>query len=914
MAEKNPTQKKRKHRGKAPPGPDQAVINWKEEEFQNLVRGMNFRSEWGAQYPPPGSTALDAPPGCLTAAVLRGYGLHISQINAIGLPRITHFEFVCRSYRVDPTFEMFNVFYSVSYTSGFYSFQARAGVSPVCSVPLKGIHDWKQKFFYIRRGVIPTDMLYRQVSHGIPKVDVLPNYGAQDWYRKITAKATAISQLDEMALVGAGMSLLWVPKHPLGQPAYSHKGKCMNALDPKSAGAMVEAIQADGNSTWLDQIRGRFLHPTDESLSRYADEVLGEDVWDDFVDSGREEVIILSSGSSDQNVGDLTSHCARAGTSHGGAAEPVHEVVGDEDDAEASVDPSAQLETRKKARTDRSGRREEKPESKGAGSSRKRPSTRPCLGYVVVSDTLSGLGVGEKSQQSDPDDSATLSEHMKKKALDDHKRRLDEQAAAVFAAKKAKLQKEAPPAPSESEIDLGVFSGGLGNLLEEIYAASAPLPVFKTSKKPRAADISRITPPTSPPSRTVGLTPPRDGADANVGGGEGFVEGTFEGGDATGGDVGGDAGGDKGKGVEVQMESSETTPQQTIYTRRPPGGGGATSGLVRSPHFEHNPDDSWGNPACDDLPHVPCWSLTQGSRMTDVKNCHEFFSLSLPPAERMFQKNRNRFALIDDHVSAGVHFFATSQEILREWRSMGEETLEFEKAKKSFSEEKEKFNAEKKGLQWRVAEAERKLEEQKQLNEQKQKDWESACARTNLEMQSQRDAIVRLSGEKTALAEEAQQVRVAAEKKEKEYVTRIDKLELLAQEKAAECETVQRLLDEKTAECRASELLAEEASADSRWLLSRGVPLGRYNSGRKFGYAEGRFAAANNEKDYNFELYKDDCDGAYAEKRKEFAMLDLAVVRAAGKLAHKANGVALLKKALGEDGDGAAGGAGSSHT
>ena len=87
-----------------------------------------------------------------------------------------------------------------------------------------------------------------------------------------------------------------------------------------------------------------------------------------------------------------------------------------------------------------------------------------------------------------------------------------------------------------------------------------------------------------------------------------------------------------------------------------------------------------------------------------------------------------------------------------------------------------------------------------------------------------------------------------------------------------------------------------------------------YNSGRKFGYAEGKAAAINKEKDYHFELYKEDCDGAYAEKRKEFSTLDLAVVRASGKLAHKANGVALLKKALGEDGDDAAGGAGSSHT
>ncbi|KAJ0660937.1 hypothetical protein HanOQP8_Chr14g0543171 [Helianthus annuus] len=934
MSEKNPTQKKIKHRGKAPPGPDQAVIGWKEEEFQNLVRGMNFRPEWGAQYPPPGSTALDAPPGYITlyvaffregsfrlpitkftAAVLRGYGLHISQINAIGLPHITHFEYVCRAYRIEPTFEMFNVFYSVTYTSGFYSFQARTGVAPVCSVPLKSLHDWKQNFFYIRRGVIPIEMPYRHVSQGIPKVDVVQDFAAQDWYRKITSKATVISQLDEMALVGAGMSLLWVPKHPLGQPVYSHQVgySLINVLDPKTAGTMVEAIQADGNPTWLDQIRGRFLYPTDESLNRYVAEVLGEDVLNDPVEPGREEVIVLSSESSDQNFEDLTSRCARAGTAQGDAVEPVHEVVGADDDVEVLVDPSTQLESRKKARTDRSGRREGKPEGKAAGSSR----------------------VGERSQQSDPDDSATLTEHMKKKALEDHKRKLDEQSAALLAAKKAKLHKEAPPPPPPPHLlSLRltlVFLVGVVGICWRSFMLH--LPLLLIGKKPRAVDISQITPPTSPPSGTVGLTPPRDDVDVDTRGGEGFTEGVVGAGVAPGGDGGADGGADKGKGIEVEGESSETTPQQTIYTKRPPGGGGATSGAVRSPHIERYPADSWGNPACDDLPHTPRWNLTQGSRMDDVNNCHEFFAMSLPPAERMFQKNRNRFSLLDDHVRAGVNFFATSQEILREWRSMGEETLEFEESKKSFAEEREKFNAEKKGLQWRVAEAERKLEEQKQLNDQRQKDWETACARTNVEMQSQRDAIVRLSGEKTTLAEEAQQARVTSEKKEKEYVARIDKLEVLAQQKATECEDAQRLLAEKAAEVQAAELLAEETSADTRWLLSRGVPLladrilnstelatymlelgrAKYNSGRKFGFAEGKSAVINKEKDYHFELYKEDCDGAYAAKRKEFSTLEFAVVRAAQKLSRKPDGVALLKKALGEDSD-AAGGAGPSQT
>ncbi|MFS8016342.1 hypothetical protein Hanom_Chr15g01367451 [Helianthus anomalus] len=279
----NPSQRKRKNKGRAPPSPDQAVIGWKEEEFHNLVREMGFRPEWGAQYPTSGSTAMDAPP--FTASVLRNYGLHISQINVIGLPRITHFEFVCRAHRIDPTFEIFNVFYSVSYTSGFYSFNARTGVAPVCSVPLKSLHDWKQKFFYLRRGVILVDMHYRSVSEGIPKVDVLVGFTEQGWYKKLTYKATAISQLEEMALVGAGMSLLWVPKNPLGVPVYGYQGKfgysLINVLDPNAAGAMVE-------------------------LSKKMENQLGEDDEDDPIDPIREEVVVLSSGSSGRSFEVLT--------------------------------------------------------------------------------------------------------------------------------------------------------------------------------------------------------------------------------------------------------------------------------------------------------------------------------------------------------------------------------------------------------------------------------------------------------------------------------------------------------------------------------------------------------------------------------------------------------------------------------
>ncbi|MFS7888808.1 hypothetical protein Hanom_Chr00s000002g01599421 [Helianthus anomalus] len=122
---------------------------------------MGFRSEWGAQFPTPNSTSSDAPLGYIvlyaayfregnfrlpmtkfTDEVWTNYSLHISQINALGLPRNTHFEFICRATHIEPTFEMFNVFYFVSYTGGFYSFNSRTGgVSPCSTNPPKSLHD-----------------------------------------------------------------------------------------------------------------------------------------------------------------------------------------------------------------------------------------------------------------------------------------------------------------------------------------------------------------------------------------------------------------------------------------------------------------------------------------------------------------------------------------------------------------------------------------------------------------------------------------------------------------------------------------------------------------------------------------------------------------------------------------------------
>ncbi|KAJ0753880.1 hypothetical protein HanPI659440_Chr09g0340771 [Helianthus annuus] len=331
-------------------------------------------------------------------------------------------------------------------------------------------------------------------------------------------------------------------------------------------------------------IRDRFLHPTSESFASFANTILGEDDGSDFdntTDPTREEVIVLSSEGYDRSREGLIPRSPRAGPAQGAANEPVNKPVGD--DADPPVETAEQLETRKKKKLDKSEKKGKKVEESVTEASCKRPSTLPFLDYVVVSDTLSGLGAGDKRTEHDPDDDETLTEIMKKKqVVDDKKRELDEQAAAALAAKRSKLQKETPHVPSESEIDLGVFSAKHGNLLEKIYAASVSQGA-KSGKGVRKIDISRITPLTFPPSRTFGLSLPHDDLGEKEKRDDVDVEQVGEGGAVGAGGAGGD---DRSKGVETEVESSEATPRHTIYTRRPPSSvGGATSGVPRSPEY-----------------------------------------------------------------------------------------------------------------------------------------------------------------------------------------------------------------------------------------------------------------------------------------------------------------------------------------
>ncbi|KAJ0743390.1 hypothetical protein HanPI659440_Chr10g0375271 [Helianthus annuus] len=106
---------------------------------------------------------------------------------------------------IEPTVTQFRVFHQMHYSQGFYCFVQRASAKKILLNPPKSFHDWKQKFFFIKVGVIPMRMTFRG-KEDIP-TETIQTPVDENWYQDL--KDVPSITLPEKALVGASMSLNW---------------------------------------------------------------------------------------------------------------------------------------------------------------------------------------------------------------------------------------------------------------------------------------------------------------------------------------------------------------------------------------------------------------------------------------------------------------------------------------------------------------------------------------------------------------------------------------------------------------------------------------------------------------------------------------------------------------------------------
>ncbi|KAF5773923.1 hypothetical protein HanXRQr2_Chr13g0594271 [Helianthus annuus] len=259
-------------------------LKWPRATFDGLIRNLKFPENWGALYPEEGQTAADAPAGYITLfwdffcegnfrlpvtkfflEILGFYNLHISQLHPIGMVRVRHFEFMCRTMHVEPTVSRFRVFHQMHCTQGFYSFVQRASTKKILQQPPKSFHDWKQKFFFIKAGIIPVRMVLRG-KEDVP-IETLQTPVDENWHQDL--KDVPNIALPEKALVGAGMSLNWKMERD-DKPVYTEDGHVVSlyvVAFKREGGRMGTIKKKPEEELWYHRIVRNFVLPWDADLS-----------------------------------------------------------------------------------------------------------------------------------------------------------------------------------------------------------------------------------------------------------------------------------------------------------------------------------------------------------------------------------------------------------------------------------------------------------------------------------------------------------------------------------------------------------------------------------------------------------------------------------------------------------------------
>ncbi|KAM0039934.1 hypothetical protein Hdeb2414_s0012g00387801 [Helianthus debilis subsp. tardiflorus] len=186
-------------------------------------------------------------------------------MHLISMVRVRHFEFVCRTMHIEPTVPRFRVFHQMHCTQGFYSFVQRASAKKILLNLPKSFHDWKQKFFFIKTGVIPMRMSFR--GREDVSTETIQTPVDEIWYQDL--KDVPMISLPEKAFVGASMSLNWRMDRE-EKPVYMENGKIVSlyvVAFEREGGKMATIAKKPDEELWYHRIVKNFVLPRDADLS-----------------------------------------------------------------------------------------------------------------------------------------------------------------------------------------------------------------------------------------------------------------------------------------------------------------------------------------------------------------------------------------------------------------------------------------------------------------------------------------------------------------------------------------------------------------------------------------------------------------------------------------------------------------------
>ncbi|KAJ0438540.1 hypothetical protein HanHA300_Chr16g0615211 [Helianthus annuus] len=213
-----------------------------------------------------GDCNLRLPLTVFVAEILEWYKIHISQLGPFGMIRVRNFEYTFRALGMEPTVEDFRRFYQLIVHIGFFSFGQRHG-SPKLMVPPKGITKWKTKFFYIKAVAVTAKLTFQNVTKTIiAETIAVPRVGTVDWFprlRVIGFKKLNNSQLWVLRMMLTRMSR---KSRPVVREKSGEDVALWRIFDPDFKGKVEVLACADGEEGFNLTIRDNFCIPDREAM------------------------------------------------------------------------------------------------------------------------------------------------------------------------------------------------------------------------------------------------------------------------------------------------------------------------------------------------------------------------------------------------------------------------------------------------------------------------------------------------------------------------------------------------------------------------------------------------------------------------------------------------------------------------
>nr|GEX29453.1 transposase (putative), gypsy type [Tanacetum cinerariifolium] len=170
------------------------------EELEEAIKEYGISLDLHPQFPPSDLTmdklpsafigiyveqieqgGLRIPLSTFFLAVIRHFGVHVSQLILIGVHKFIMFEICCRSLTVNVFVPMFHVFYKLCKHGHWFSFENKVGgrARKCFKEVTSSLNGWKKKFFLIDRRAVPEAMPWRHTDSDM-RDDFPTNYRERD--------------------------------------------------------------------------------------------------------------------------------------------------------------------------------------------------------------------------------------------------------------------------------------------------------------------------------------------------------------------------------------------------------------------------------------------------------------------------------------------------------------------------------------------------------------------------------------------------------------------------------------------------------------------------------------------------------------------------------------------------------------